>query len=890
MATFGRARSSIGTVADSNADLIQVHSTTAVAGSCVKMTALVDGLGAASPATQKMRGVLFADNGSGAPGALIGVTNEATITGGAASTFVDMAFPTTVAVAATTVWYGLWFGSGTQVIRVYCDPTGGDKFKTLTYSSTNPPSDPFGTASTTSGHSNYNVDVSTASAPLPGAVTSNKITSSGTLTIPAPAGISAGDCLVAVIEAGTANAVGISSPGWSLPRGQLSGTNGSMWLLYKTVTASEPASYVFTATASLTWEGLIVPVTGVDPSDPTEAIILQNAAVGASATTAAVTTTGANRLLLAFFAKAGVGGVNQSWTSPTSGASELADLPYGGIGMSAYSLPAAVAGNYSVTAVEGSGNATNNALAAQTAIVALAAVPTPTVSGSGVFGRQDIGAALEANNTGTIELDNSTAIAGQVNKATAYLNGSGIAGSQNVRVVLYADNNGAPGALIAATSQVTVNQNQAGAWVDLPFATPPTVNAGPIWGGLWWGGPTNLVAQVASTGAGGSPYMTGATYSSTGNPPAAFATTGTTAAHTDLSINFTVGSGTGSNTEITFGNTTIGSSWAQINGNRKSVTGPWRPGTSGQVSKLRIYLRGTGGTQNVRPIIYDDASGVPGNLVAVGNEGTIAVNQVAGWVELLFPSSVAVSSASQYHLGHWQGPESVAGQSAEIAYNPGVTQRANDETYSTSGSPSATFGTFTPSDQNRSVYAVMSSTAGVPSNTAKPVISGTPAVGQTLTVSNGTWTGSPSSFAYQWKRGGTTIAGATSSSYLVPSGDAGATLIATVTATNASGSASVDSDPTAAVSSATGTIANTAPPVGSGTPNVGNTLTCSTGSWSGGPTSFTYQWWRSSSSTGATGWTAIVGATTNAYTVQSGDTSFFSGSPAYFSCVVTANA
>jgi hypothetical protein len=82
----------------------------------------------------------------------------------------------------------------------------------------------------------------------------------------------------------------------------------------------------------------------------------------------------------------------------------------------------------------------------------------------------------------------------------------------------------------------------------------------------------------------------------------------------------------------------------------------------------------------------------------------------------------------------------------------------------------------------------------VPANTVLPVISGSTAVGQTLTTTNGTWTGFPApGFTYQWKRGGANISGATASSYLLVSADSGAMITVTVTATNTAGSASATS-------------------------------------------------------------------------------------------------
>lgn len=78
--------------------------------------------------------------------------------------------------------------------------------------------------------------------------------------------------------------------------------------------------------------------------------------------------------------------------------------------------------------------------------------------------------------------------------------------------------------------------------------------------------------------------------------------------------------------------------------------------------------------------------------------------------------------------------------------------------------------------------------AGVPVNSVAPAITGTPTVGQTLTCSSGTWSDMDTgTFAYQWKRGGSAITGATGYFYLLVAADSGATITCTVTATNTSG-------------------------------------------------------------------------------------------------------
>jgi hypothetical protein len=83
----------------------------------------------------------------------------------------------------------------------------------------------------------------------------------------------------------------------------------------------------------------------------------------------------------------------------------------------------------------------------------------------------------------------------------------------------------------------------------------------------------------------------------------------------------------------------------------------------------------------------------------------------------------------------------------------------------------------------------------VPVNSVAPVVSGTPALGQTLSCSSGSWTGvTPLTYTYQWLRNGSAIAGATGSSYAVQTADQGQGLSCGVTATNSDGHASATSN------------------------------------------------------------------------------------------------
>jgi hypothetical protein len=127
--------------------------------------------------------------------------------------------------------------------------------------------------------------------------------------------------------------------------------------------------------------------------------------------------------------------------------------------------------------------------------------------------------------------------------------------------------------------------------------------------------------------------------------------------------------------------------------------------------------------------------------------------------------------------------------------------------------------------------SVMVGTAvpAAPANTAAPVLSGTPSVGQTLSCSQGAWTGFPSpTFTYQWLREGTPISGsASASTYVVQDADQGHGLACQVTAVNDLGSESATSNtlqiPAAQAPSGGGSGGGDSP--GGGSPGAGTPLT-----------------------------------------------------------------
>jgi len=171
-----------------------------------------------------------------------------------------------------------------------------------------------------------------------------------------------------------------------------------------------------------------------------------------------------------------------------------------------------------------------------------------------------------------------------------------------------------------------------------------------------------------------------------------------------------------------------------------------------------------------------------------------------------------------------------------------------------------------------SVYAVSSAgrtdiigaSATAPVNTVAPNVTGGNYVGDLLTTTNGTWSGSPTSYSYQWKRGATNI-GTNANTYTLVSADANTNITCVVTAINATGSTPATSNVFSPLALSAPT--NITPPEIDGLALwvAGDTISFTGNTWDGNPVpTLTYQWLRNGSN--------ITGETNTTYLLDLADT------------------
>ncbi len=399
--------------------------------------------------------------------------------------------------------------------------------------------------------------------------------------------------------------------------------------------------------------------------------------------------------------------------------------------------------------------------------------------------------------------------------------------------------------------------------------------------GAWTNSPTVFVYQWASAGAPISGAAASTYIPATSDIGKALAVY-VTAANSSGYNKPTASAPTGAVINIIPANSTVPmiSGTAQVGQTLTATTGTW---TNNPTSFTYQWNRAGAAISGATASSYVLVTADIGNILAVsataantGGSSPPATSAPTGAVINIIPANSTVPTIS----GTAQVGQTLTATTGTWTNNPtSFTYQWNRAGAAISGATASSYVLVTADIGNiLAVSATAANTGGssppatsaptgaviniIPANSTVPTISGTAQVGQTLTATTGTWTNNPTSFTYQWNRAGTAISGATGSSYVPVTADIGNTLTVSITAANTGGS----SPP--ATSAPTGAViniipANSAVPTISGTAQVGQTLTATTGTWTNNPTSFTYQWNRAGA--------AISGATGSSYVPVTAD-------------------
>ena len=183
---------------------------------------------------------------------------------------------------------------------------------------------------------------------------STNVTSTN-LTIARPSDVAQGDVMLANIAINDGNMPSVTPPsGWTQILRTDNDTSISIVSFWKVAGASEPSNYTWSLSPQTRAEGGITRYSGVDSSNPIDASA-GNFGRGSVATASAITTTGSNHEVVAFFAAhVGANGLAGAYFSTPAGMTEKYDASFPTAGPSiaaddAVQASAGVAGSKSAT-------------------------------------------------------------------------------------------------------------------------------------------------------------------------------------------------------------------------------------------------------------------------------------------------------------------------------------------------------------------------------------------------------------------------------------------------------------------------------------------------------------------------------------------------------------
>ena len=832
----------------------------------------LNGYMAGSSAASRLRGVIYTNSG-GQPGTLVAATSEVSLAANRTAGWVTLPLTTPVQLAAGSYWLGYWYADGNSRLY-YLNLAGAERYKAAAYSSTANPPTSFGTASSAS--SSYSLTATYVPTGSPPANTSLPAISGSAVNgqpLTASTGTWSGSPTSYAYEwrrcdttgAGCVAIAGASGTGYTLVSADVGAT------LRVAVTASNAAGSTTAVSAQ-------TPVVAQMPPPANSGLpAISGSAVVGQLLSASTGVWSGNPTGYAY-----------EWRRcDTTGAACTAILAATG---STYTLTVADLGStirVAVTASNPGGNTT--AVSTQTATVAQPPPPAnsglPAISGSAVVG-QLLSASTgvwSGNPTGYAyewrRCDTTGAACTAILAATGSTYTLTVADlGSTIRVAVTASN---PGGNTTALSTQTATVAQPPPPVNTGL---PAISGSAVVGqllsastGVWSGNPTGYAYEWRRCDTAGAACTailaaTGSTYTLTVADLGSTIRVAVTASNpggNTTAVSTQTATVAAAPTGGSFGQSQVGTLVDTGGAGYLDLSGPYTVSAAATVSQLNGYMAGSSAASRLRGVIYTNSGGQPGTLVAATSEVSLAANRTAGWVTLPLTTPVQLAAGS-YWLGYWYAD----GNSRLYYLNLAGAERYKAAAYSSTANPPTSFGTASSASSSYSLTATYVPTGSPPANTSLPAISGSAVNGQPLTASTGTWSGSPTSYAYEWRRCDTTgagcvaIAGASGTGYTLVSADVGATLRVAVTASNAAGS-------TTTVSAQTPVVAQMPPPANSGLPAisgsavVGQLLSASTGVWSGNPTGYAYEW-RRCDTTGAA-CTAILAATGSTYTLTVAD-------------------
>jgi hypothetical protein len=375
---------------------------------------------------------------------------------------------------------------------------------------------------------------------------------------------------------------------------------------------------------------------------------------------------------------------------------------------------------------------------------------------------------------------------------------------------VYDDAGGKPGKLLTSGS---IPSPATSTWDDIPIGSVSLVGGSAYW--------------IAVLGTGGTlnyqdtPGGSAASYVNSRSGLTALPATYSAGTEYNVSPVSAYVSGTVASSGALLGDAAVAPS-ADSNGAGTAQAFAYTASASGSTSDIEVYVSGGTTATKVSVGLYSDSGGKPGTLLTSGS--TSSVNAQT-WNDVSV-GSVALTSGGRYWIA-------LLGVGGQIDYQDTWGGSAASYVDSTSGLTSLP-ATYVPGNEYNAspasayVNGVLGSAPppAPPANTSVPVVSGQAVQGQSLSTSSGSWSGSPSSFGYQWQdcsssgSGCSNIGGATGSSYVLQASDVGGTVRSVVTAVNSGGSASASSAVTAVIAAA-------APPSSSGSVGApGPAVTC----------------------------------------------------------------